>query len=96
MTRIGYLALKVNGVTSQNVHPTSHKYGVSGQHKAIVIPIREIRGLNLKSATDYPNLLFAVSLSTHRQMLRTYYVYIYIYIYIYINLLTVYLVTNSC
>ena len=47
MIWIGYLALKVNGVTSQNVHPHSHKYGVSGQHKAIVVPIREIRGSNL-------------------------------------------------
>jgi hypothetical protein len=52
MTWIGYLAIKVNGVMSQNVHPNCHKYGVSGQHKAIVILIREIRGLNLKPATD--------------------------------------------
>jgi len=66
MTWIGYLAVTVKGVTSQNVHPNSHKYGVSGQHKAIVIPIREIRGSILKPDTDYPNLLFAVSLSTHR------------------------------
>ena len=47
MTWIGYLALKVNGVTSQHVHPNSHKYGVAGQRKAIVIPIRKIRGSNV-------------------------------------------------
>lgn len=72
MIWIGYFALKLIGVTSQNVHPNSHKYGVSVQHKAIVIPNREIRGSNLKPAADYPNLLFAVSFCTHRQMLRTY------------------------
>jgi hypothetical protein len=72
MTWIGYVADKDKGVTSQNVHPNSHKYGVSGQHKAIVIPIREIRGSNLKPDIDYPNLLFAVSVSTHKQMLQTY------------------------
>jgi len=72
MASIGYLALKVNGVTSQNVHPNSHKYGVAGLLKAIVIRIRKIRGSNVKPATAYPNLLLAVSLSTHRQMLQTY------------------------
>jgi len=72
MTWIGYLALKMNGVTSRNVHPNSHKHGVAGLRKAILIRIREIRGSNVKPATDYPNLLLAVSLSTHRQMLQTY------------------------
>jgi len=47
MTWIGYLALKVNGVTSRNVHHNSHKYGAVGLRKAVVIRIREIHGSNV-------------------------------------------------